>query len=361
MALIKCPECGNDVSDKAVKCPKCGYPLKPNNEKFKMVNISTFRHHKKFLVVASSLIVIIGLIVVLASLAMKNHIDVKELSIDKWKFVDDEGFGFEHYEGTITSNEKKMFIAVIGENEGAQISPQLVLMEDGKGTLEASLYKEDPASLYYPIGYISGEKVNKSDFSNIKYNDTDYFDYDNETVCYIDVDVEMKNKTDGFLWVEMSNDMDDNIIRNIKIPIVDGQGSCMQYLNGLPLKSRGVKAEIIPKYFCKSVKLNENDYEITTQFSVEQNISDDYVSYTGKEELSLKEYKNGIVIYTTELHNGPVSYRGLQRQYQYVDNRSCSLSTYLNISDDEDLDDDFAYFMPDYDIQVVGYIGWKEI
>lgn len=28
MALIKCPECGNDVSTEAVSCPKCGYPIK---------------------------------------------------------------------------------------------------------------------------------------------------------------------------------------------------------------------------------------------------------------------------------------------------------------------------------------------
>lgn len=27
MALIKCPECGNEVSDKANVCPKCGYPI----------------------------------------------------------------------------------------------------------------------------------------------------------------------------------------------------------------------------------------------------------------------------------------------------------------------------------------------
>lgn len=27
MALIKCPECGHDVSDKAVSCPHCGYPM----------------------------------------------------------------------------------------------------------------------------------------------------------------------------------------------------------------------------------------------------------------------------------------------------------------------------------------------
>ena len=27
MALVKCPECGNDVSDKAQSCPHCGFPL----------------------------------------------------------------------------------------------------------------------------------------------------------------------------------------------------------------------------------------------------------------------------------------------------------------------------------------------
>lgn len=28
MAMIKCPECNGDVSDKAVTCPHCGYPIK---------------------------------------------------------------------------------------------------------------------------------------------------------------------------------------------------------------------------------------------------------------------------------------------------------------------------------------------
>ena len=27
MALIKCTECGNEVSDKATSCPKCGAPI----------------------------------------------------------------------------------------------------------------------------------------------------------------------------------------------------------------------------------------------------------------------------------------------------------------------------------------------
>jgi len=28
VSLIKCPECGTDVSDAAAACPKCGHPLK---------------------------------------------------------------------------------------------------------------------------------------------------------------------------------------------------------------------------------------------------------------------------------------------------------------------------------------------
>jgi len=33
MALIKCPECGHEVSTLADSCPNCGYPLKPKKDK----------------------------------------------------------------------------------------------------------------------------------------------------------------------------------------------------------------------------------------------------------------------------------------------------------------------------------------
>lgn len=33
MALIKCPECGTEVSDKAAACPKCAYPIKQSPQK----------------------------------------------------------------------------------------------------------------------------------------------------------------------------------------------------------------------------------------------------------------------------------------------------------------------------------------
>lgn len=33
MALIKCPECGKEISDKSKKCPECGYPIKKLKKK----------------------------------------------------------------------------------------------------------------------------------------------------------------------------------------------------------------------------------------------------------------------------------------------------------------------------------------
>lgn len=32
MALIKCPECGREISDKADSCPNCGVPIASKNE-----------------------------------------------------------------------------------------------------------------------------------------------------------------------------------------------------------------------------------------------------------------------------------------------------------------------------------------
>ena len=40
MALIKCPECGKKVSDKANACIHCGYPLNEQKEDFHIIENS---------------------------------------------------------------------------------------------------------------------------------------------------------------------------------------------------------------------------------------------------------------------------------------------------------------------------------
>lgn len=43
MSLIKCPECGKEISDKATVCIHCGYPIKEETDK---INIE--QNTKKF-------------------------------------------------------------------------------------------------------------------------------------------------------------------------------------------------------------------------------------------------------------------------------------------------------------------------
>lgn len=47
MALIKCPECGKQVSDRASSCPNCGFPIanRPTNVKIRC--LSDDRHVKR--------------------------------------------------------------------------------------------------------------------------------------------------------------------------------------------------------------------------------------------------------------------------------------------------------------------------
>lgn len=37
MALIKCPECGKEISDKSKSCIHCGYPIQQQGKKLKSI------------------------------------------------------------------------------------------------------------------------------------------------------------------------------------------------------------------------------------------------------------------------------------------------------------------------------------
>lgn len=60
MALIKCPECGKEISDKSPVCINCGYPLNqtPQNEEYKYYKIilTSFNEAKK-----NQLVTILGM------------------------------------------------------------------------------------------------------------------------------------------------------------------------------------------------------------------------------------------------------------------------------------------------------------
>lgn len=63
MALIKCPECGKEVSDRAEYCQGCGFPIASDNTEATVSGVKKNVDNKKFLFGAIALAILIGIII----------------------------------------------------------------------------------------------------------------------------------------------------------------------------------------------------------------------------------------------------------------------------------------------------------
>nr|UVY32817.1 MAG: protein of unknown function DUF2116 [Bacteriophage sp.] len=79
MALIKCPECGKEISDKASNCPNCGCPL---NEKENLQDTNKKTKVSKRVFIGAGIIVIIGVIVTLLCVLGKNKVINREITVN---------------------------------------------------------------------------------------------------------------------------------------------------------------------------------------------------------------------------------------------------------------------------------------
>lgn len=66
MALIKCPECDKEISDKVVSCPHCGYPLVSSGQNSQRVELASVniklskeRKRKVFIIIGSIMVVLL--------------------------------------------------------------------------------------------------------------------------------------------------------------------------------------------------------------------------------------------------------------------------------------------------------------
>lgn len=378
MALIKCPECGKEISDKAQKCIHCGYPLKSeqldinitsdedvkkaskseNNSECSEVKEKK-RNKKKIIipimVVVLLLICISGIFIITKN---KNNVNVSKIDISKWKLLSEETY-YDEYEGTISADETKPFVAVLGYYNKDDRTPTLVFVEDGKGTIQTTvLSDEDPSLKYKAIGYIDGKKVDESVIKNIEYNDSDYDDWSYNTSCTVTIDIEMNKKVTGILFLELSNDLTNNIDRNVAVVIINGVGHYNYSLSDLPLKSRGVEVTAVPKFFCESVKVKAADFN-TDKYTIEKNEYEylDTTGYTGKTEMTFKDFEDGLILYTEELLDG-----GNRKDIgkvignaTYLQNQQCIIQTYTFG------DSDSKILKPKYDIRIRGYLRWNSL
>ena len=98
MALIKCPECGKDISDTSEKCIHCGFPIEKPKKK------NWIKTHKKIMILICVVIVVtLGIIFVLTkgkSLLPHTIQNPKLIQLLEYTSPDqiknDLGDGFEH-------------------------------------------------------------------------------------------------------------------------------------------------------------------------------------------------------------------------------------------------------------------------
>lgn len=80
MALIKCPECEKEISDKAVRCPNCGYPIMQQVPPIfatasagKRCKHGTINRNNKFLLLTISSLLCITLLIVVISIFLPRY------------------------------------------------------------------------------------------------------------------------------------------------------------------------------------------------------------------------------------------------------------------------------------------------
>ena len=388
MALIKCPECGQMISDKAEKCPKCGYQMQDSldtaeeavtqgaaaeveeakeipaaEEKQKtrfslktvLTSVAGAKKSKKKTAIIIAGIVLVMFAVLYAVGSANSTLKVNEISINKWRLTDSRWYS-DYYEGSVTSDQKKPFVAVIGQYDSDDSTPQLVYMEDGTGVLKTSeSTDEDPSVKYRAIGYLNGIKVDSKSLTT-KSKDRDYYDYSDQTNCYVDIEMDMRNNKTGLLLFDVVNQTNGDRDTNLVAIVVRGKTKYSYYAE-LPYKSRGIEIAIEPKLFCESSSVKQNDYTVEKNYSAEKEEGKYSTYYSGEMEMAFSDKQDGFVLYTRELLEGgnKKNRNHVKNMYNFVHNGESKFTTYDSVDSDETI------LMPKYDFNIVGYITWNSL
>lgn len=76
MALIRCPECNREISDKATACPGCGYPLNsPSQETAEKEQLLKEAEEKdKQFIKKAAVVMIIGVVIMLTLIFVLSRV-----------------------------------------------------------------------------------------------------------------------------------------------------------------------------------------------------------------------------------------------------------------------------------------------
>ena len=68
MALIKCPDCGSQISDKAALCPHCGIDVQKTMAEIREKQRLQRKKRRKRIIVSAASVFVVGVVAVLAYL-----------------------------------------------------------------------------------------------------------------------------------------------------------------------------------------------------------------------------------------------------------------------------------------------------
>jgi hypothetical protein len=158
MALINCPECGKEISDKSGACPNCGFPLIEGKalETEKTINIKKIGFKKKKVIIISSLVLvvlIIAIVIVSTVIIKPNKLYDEALSLlasgeysEAQQVIDKipNHKGVAEIQNEIDFNEAIKFLET-GEYEQAKTILETIPNYDGVDSLQEQLLYESYA------------------------------------------------------------------------------------------------------------------------------------------------------------------------------------------------------------------------
>lgn len=378
------------ISDKAEKCPKCGYQMQDSldtaeeavtqgaaaeieeakeipaaEEKQKtrfslktvLTSVAGAKKSKKKTAIIIAGIVLVMFAVLYAVGSANSTLKVNEISINKWRLTDSRWYS-DYYEGSVTSDQKKPFVAVIAQYDDEDSRPELVYVENGEGIFSTSeSTSSDPSVKYRAIGYLSGTRVDSKGMT-IKYKDRDYTDYSSleESDCYVDIEMDMRNNKTGLLLFDVVNQTNGDRGTNLVAIVVKGKTKYSYYAE-LPYKSRGIEISIEPKLFCESVSLKQGDYTVQKDYKAEKKEGYFGTYYSGEMEIAFGDKQDGFALYTRELLEGgnKKNRNDVNNMYNFIHDGECKFTTYDSADENETI------LMPKYDFNIVGYITWNSL
>ena len=162
MALIKCPGCGRDISDRALSCPQCGYQMQEHlteNAQERNVEMhaedsvkeetmdAVFKQDKcetdaqmqstsklkkrKHIIAAIAGIILVAIIGAAWGFGLlKSNLTVDDISIGDWRVEKAyTSTDLNRYVRTVKSEQKKPFVAVIEQSHDDVYYTEFVYMD----------------------------------------------------------------------------------------------------------------------------------------------------------------------------------------------------------------------------------------